>query len=112
MNSIALFLGLCIPSRLFIAWLSTRLPLYLMPFFATALLLVALAFFYLYFSNSRLQAPEANGTTWWASYRLLIGALWFTAAIYAFQRRRDLVWIPLVMDVALGLAIFYQRHFG
>ena len=112
MNSVVLFLGVCIPLRLLIAWSTTKVPIQYLPFLAVTLLTVSLSFFYLYFSNSRLQAPEAGGTTWWASYRLLIGFLWLTAAIYAFMGRRNRIWIPLVIDVLFGLVIFYKRHFA
>lgn len=111
MNSIALFLGLCIPFRLAIAWGTTKIPLDYLKYLGIILLLVALGFLYLYFSNSRLQAPEAGGSTWWASYRLLIGMLWLTASIYAFTGRNDMIWKPLIIDVLLGLVIFYYKHF-
>lgn len=110
-KSIVLFLGLCVPLRLFIAWGSIKIPTKYLPYFATALLSVAIGILYLYFTNGRMQAPEAGGTTWWSSYRLLIGVLWLTAAIYAFQGRQDMIWIPLVIDVLLGLAILYRKHF-
>ena len=111
MSPIALFLGLCIPARLFIAWLSTVIPATYLPLFACFLLVVAIAFLYLYFTNGRLQAPEAGGATWWASYRLIIGLLWLAAAIYAFQGESSLIWIPLVIDVLFGMVIFYKKHF-
>lgn len=110
-RSRALFLGGCIPLRLFIAWSSTKIPIRYLPFFATALLSVAIGFLYLYFTGGRMQAPEAGGATWWAPYRLIIGLLWLAAAIYAFLGRTDLVWIPLIIDVLFGLVIFYRRHY-
>ncbi len=110
-TSMLLFLGACIPLRLALAYASTRIPAAYMPIFAVFLLLVAVGILYLYFTNARMSAPEAGGATWWAHYRLLIGALWLVAAIYAFQGRNDMVWIPLVIDVIFGLVIFYLRHF-
>ncbi len=112
MNSIVLFLGACIPLRLFIAWASTKIPYEYLPVFATALLAVSLGLLYLYFTGGRLKAPEAGGKTWWVHYRLIVGLLWLAAAIYAFQGRRDIIWIPLVIDVMFGLAIFYKKHFA
>jgi hypothetical protein len=112
MNSIVLFLGMCIPARLFIAWSSTKIPAAYLPYFATVLLLVAIAFLYLYFTGSRMQAPEAGGATWWASYRLIIGLLWLAAAIYAFQGKNNMIWVPLVIDVLLGMVLFYYKHFA
>lgn len=111
-RSIILFLGLCIPLRLAIAYASTKIPGEYMRYLAVALMAVAVGILYLYFAGARMSAPEAGGVTWWAPYRLIIGALWLIAAIYAFQGRKDMVWVPLVIDVLLGLAIFYVRHFA
>ena len=99
------------PLRMLIAWSSMRIHLQYLPVFGLVFLAMAIGIMYLYFTGSRMQALEANGDTWWASYRLIIGMLWLTAAIYAIQRRRDLIWIPLAIDIALGLAIFYRKHF-
>lgn len=111
-RSILLFLGLCIPLRILIAWSSTIVPPKYLPVYGAACFLVAVGFLYLYFTGSRMYAPEANGPTWWSHYRLIIGMLWLTAAIYAFQRRSDLVWIPLTIDILFGLVIFYNKHFN
>jgi len=67
---------------------------------------MGLSFILIYFTNSRLNAPEAGGKTWWAQYRLIIGALYIAAAIYAFQGKRNLVVLPLAMDIIFGLTIF------
>ena len=40
---------------------------------------------YLYFTNTRLNAPEGGGVTWWAKYRLIHAMLYITAAIYIAQ---------------------------
>lgn len=111
MNSIALFLLLCIPARLLLAWSGTQIPNQYMKLFATLLLIISMSFLYLYFTKGRQYAPEAGGPTWWANYRLIIGLLYLAAAIYAFQGRKDLVWIPLVIDVIFGLLLFLQKHF-
>ena len=110
MNSIALFLLACIPLRIFLAWISTKIPLQYIGIFATLLLAMSLGFLFLYFTNGRQVAAEAGGVTWWADYRLLIGLLYLAAATYAFQGRTDLVWIPLTIDVIFGLIVFARKH--
>ena len=110
MNSVALFLLACIPTRLFMVWISTKIPQKYLGIFAALLLAMSLSFLYLYFTKGRQIAPEAGGVTWWANYRLLIGLLYLAAAIYAFQGRRDLIWIPLLIDVLFGLVIFAKKH--
>ena len=108
MNSILLFLFACIPARLFLAWYSTKVQN--LTLYGLVLLGIALSFLYLYFTSSRLQAPEAGGATWWASYRLIIGLLYLAAAIYSLQGHRDLVKYPLLLDVAFGMFLFYKKR--
>ena len=96
--------------RILLAWISTKIPVKYLGIFATLLLAMSLGFLYLYFTKGRQLAPEAGGVTWWANYRLLIGLLYLAAAIYAFQGRQDLIWIPLTMDVLFGLVIFAKKH--
>ena len=107
-RSVLLFLLACIPARLLIVWGSTKVPPRPL---ALLLFIVSMSFLYLYFTKGRQQAPEAGGVTWWANYRLIIGLLYLAAAIYAFQGRRDLVWIPLLLDVIFGIILFTIKHF-
>jgi hypothetical protein len=80
-----------------------------LPAVGLVLLFQALGFLYLYFTNTRLDAPEAGGHTWWASLRLLHGMLYLCAAIYASQGKQ--AWVPLLIDVGVGLAAFtYNRY--
>jgi hypothetical protein len=106
MNSILAFLFLCIPVRIGIALASLYIPEDYLNFYAIYLLITGLTVIYLFFTNSRPYAPEANGPTWWAPYRLIIGMFWLTASIYAFQGKRNLIWIPLAMDIVFGIIIF------
>ena len=103
MNPLLLFFAFCLPARAAIAYGSTVVPRAYLSYFGAVLMAVALGFLYLYFTGGRMGAPEAGGVTWWAPYRLLVGGLWMIAAIYALQGKRDLVWIPLVMDILLGV---------
>lgn len=111
MNSILAFLFLCIPARIGIALASLYIPDAYLKFYAIYLLITGLSFIYLFFTNSRLDALEAGGQTWWANYRLIIGMLWLTASIYAFQGKRNLIWIPLAMDIVFGIIIFALKRF-
>ena len=110
MSSTLLFLGLCIPLRILTAVLSQKIDDKYLKYLGVLFLVFGLSFMYLYFGNKRLESTEAGGPTWWAHYRLIIGAFYLVAAVYAFQGRKDLVWIPLVMDILFGLVIFCVRH--
>jgi hypothetical protein len=110
MNSKALFLLGCIPARLFLVWLSRNIPVQYLKFLGAGLLIIGLHSLYLYFTNGRLDAFEAGGKTWWADFRLIFGSLLVIAAIYCFQGKQDMVWIPLTIDVIFGLLLFLIKR--
>jgi len=103
------FLFGCITLRTIIAILPIYLPYEWFPYLGTILLAIGTTFIYLYFNNLRLYAPEGGGITWWANFRLLHGALYLVAAHYLLQKQR-IAWIPLTMDVILGLLLFLFNH--
>ena len=110
MNSVLAFLLLCIPARIIIALGSQFIPNDYLWLYASVLLLIGLSFVYLFITNSRLNAPEAGGKTWWSQFRIIIGFFYIAAAVYAFQGKRNLIWIPLAMDIVFGLTIFAYQH--
>jgi hypothetical protein len=107
-----LFLFGCIPARSGLAvlayFLSKSGSKWLFPL-GILFLLIGLSFLILYFGNLRLTAPEAVGTVWWKKLRLLHGMLYIVAGIYAIQKRST-VWIPIVLDVILGLSAFIWKE--
>jgi phosphatidylglycerophosphate synthase len=109
-NSINLFLLGCIPIRIIIA----LIPLYIdkkwLFYYSFILLSISVSFLYLYFTNSRENAFEAGGKTWWAKYRIIHGLFYLIAAFYAYFQNRN-AWIPLAMDVIFGLILFIQKRF-
>ena len=110
MNSILAFLLLCIPARIILAWGTQIVPNEYLVYYGILLLLIGLSFLYLFITNSRLYAPEAGGKTWWAQFRVLIGFSYIAAAVYAFQGKRNLIWIPLAIDIIFGIIIFALHH--
>ena len=106
MNPDIAFLLLCIPARILIALAPLYIPEAYLKFYAIYLLITGLTVLYIFFTNARPYAFEADGPTWWAKYRLIIGMFWLTSAIYAFQGKRNLVWVPLAMDIVFGIIIF------
>ena len=109
MNSIVrllLFFFLCIPLRLLLAYIPQVLPKPYFFVFGVMIGLMGLGFLYHAFANSRLQAPEGGGRTWWASYRFIHGMLFMTALIYLIKKDRRAS-IPLLIDVILGIFLFF-----
>ena len=107
----ALFLLGCIPLRLIIAILPIYLDKSYLLYYGLLLSLPMFGFFYLYFNNLRLNASESGGMTWWSEFRLLHASLYMCAVIYAFQGKRT-AWIPLMLDVVIGMLLFLHNHFG
>ena len=102
-----LFLFGCIPIRLLLVYISTittNLKLFSIPLF-----IISFGFLYLYFTNGRLNAPEANGITWWANLRIVHGLLYLAAGILSLQENK-LVWVPLMVDVLFGLSAFLSHN--
>ena len=104
-----LFFSACITLRLliaYIAYLATR-PQAKHPIwksFALVPLAIGIGMAYLYFTQTRLNAPEGGGITWWAKYRLIHAMLHITSAIYILQGN-DKAWAPLVIDVLMGIVL-------
>jgi|UniRef100_A0A6C0IKQ6 hypothetical protein len=110
-QSIQYFLFGCIPMRILLTLLPLYLSTSLLFYYGLVLFTIASSFLYLYFSNSRLNAFEAGGTTWWANFRLLHGLLYMGAAIYSLQGQ-SIAWLPLLLDTLLGVGLFLHKHFG
>jgi hypothetical protein len=103
------FLFGCIPVRLFLVYIAAKIPTKYLNYFGIFTSALAIGFLYLYFTNGRKNAFEAGGKTWWANIRLLHGLLYLVASIYAFNGYKY-VWIPLFLDVILGMTVFLLHH--
>lgn len=111
MVRIILFLFLCIPLRLIMVYLPQILPKNYLFYLSFIIGLMGIGTLYLAFSNTRLNAPEGGGVTWWASYRFIHGMLLLTACFYLIKKDRKAS-IPLLMDVLLGICLFFIIRIG
>ena len=114
MNNITrvlLFVFLCIPSRLLLAYLPQVLPKQYLVYYGILILSMSIGFLYLAVNNSRLNAPEGGGKTWWASYRFIHGMLLLTAFIYLIKSDKNAS-IPLLIDAIFGIALFFIMRVG
>lgn len=109
-NSIYFFIFACIPARILLALIPLYIPKHLLFFYSFVLGAIGTSFLYLYFANKRLIAFEAGGHTWWAKYRIIHGMLYLIASVYAYNQNRN-AWIPLFMDVVVGIWLFVQKRF-
>ena len=105
------FLLGCIPTRVFIIYLT-----YLIInkynknnnynlFLTLLLIIIGISFIYLYLTNSRLNAFEAGGKTYWANYRIIHGFLYIVAGAMAYNKNKN-AYIPLIIDLIMGILIF------
>lgn len=112
-QSINYFLYGCIPTRIFLIFLS-YLVLYkyreFRLYLGLLLGLIGLGFIYLFLSNERLDAREAGGKTYWAPFRIIHGLLYLLASYMAFTNQPN-IYKVLIIDLLIGIAIFYKHRF-
>ena len=106
-----LFLLACMPIRIIIAVIPLYIDKSLIPLYGGLLSLLMIGFFYLYFNKLRMHAAESGGETWRSVFRVLDAVLYLCATIYAFQGKR-IAWVPLAIDLVIGLVLFLNNHFG
>lgn len=99
------FISGCIPIRFFMVYLAKKLPLEYLQYFGLIVLAMATGTLYLFFTNSRMNASEGGGKTWWAPFRGVHGILLLAAAVYLLRKKRTAM-IPLLIDVILGMVFF------
>jgi hypothetical protein len=105
-----LFLGLCIPIRLLIAYVAMKTPPKTLKYISLLALLPILGWKYIYISNLRQTGPEVfGGKIWWNSLRPVHAAL-YTAFIFMAIREDPDAYIPLLIDPLLGLVAFLFYH--
>lgn len=110
---IILFILLCIPSRILLAYFSLILNKYnhLFKYFYFILILsIGISFLYLYFTNTRLNALEGGGTTWWKSFRIIHGINYILASILFFLKYNKLSFYLLLLDTLYGFVLFVTKH--
>lgn len=104
-ETIVAFVFGCLTSRLALAGLPLVLPKKWLPLYGIPILAMGIGFLYLFFSEGRLKAPEGGGKTWWASFRLVHGALYLAAAVFLLRGDRRGA-LPLSIDFMLGAGLF------
>ena len=100
-----LFLGVCIPLRFLLSYLSYRLEDNYKNLLGILFGIIGVSFLVLYFLELRLEAPEGGGNTWWKNFRLIHGVLYVSAFIYSIKNK-DIMWIPIMIDTIFGLSLF------
>ena len=106
-----LFLFACIPSRLFLVYLSKNISLEYLPILGYLALIPAIGFIYLYLSKTRKTGPEVFGEKiWWDKLRPIHSLFYFLFAYNAIHKFKG-AWIYLLYDVIFGLISFVILHY-
>ena len=103
------FLFGCIGLRLLFVIAARFSPVKYLPYFGLLALGPAIGFTYLWLFDKRLSGFEAGGKIWWHSLRILHAFLYFSFAFLAFKQSKQ-AYIPLAIDVTLGLIVFFLHH--
>lgn len=106
-----LFLIGCIGTRLLLAYIAKNINIDLLKYMGYLLLIIAIGFFYIYFTHSRQTGLEVFGSKiWWNNLRPIHGVLYLLFAYHAIHGNRN-AWIYLFIDVIIGLTAFLIYHY-
>jgi len=105
-----LFIWVCIPTRLFLAWLPQVMPGQLR-ILGLVVSMMAAGTIYLAVTNGRMNAVEAGGKTWWAPFRFIHGGLLAAAAAMLLKNNKNAS-LPLAIDANIGIASFFTQRLG
>ena len=107
-----LFIFGCISIRLLFVYIAKTIDNSYLPILGLLALIPAIGFFYIFFTKSRETGPEVFGEKiWWNNLRILHGLLYLIFAILAITRQ-SYAWIPLLIDVSIGLLSFLYFHYS
>jgi len=103
------FLVGCIGTRLWFVYLAKTVSPEHLRTMGWVALIPAAGFIYLYMTDSRQTGQEAGGRIWWNSLRPVHGCLYLLFALLAIKQDMDSAWIPLAIDVTIGLLAWLKN---
>ncbi len=105
-----LFLIGCIGLRSLFVLLAKYLDKTYLPFMGYGALIIAIGFSIIYITGIRDTGPEVfGGKIWWNNLRPIHALLYFIFAYLAITKN-DYAWVPLLIDVSIGLTSFLIFH--
>lgn len=107
------FFLLCIPARLGIAYLSTKLTGDKLKYLGYTFIIFAIGITMIYLRGSKLADSQlkwaGKDKIWWNEYRPLHGLLYLAFGMSAINMSPD-AWKPMVADAILGSILFLQNQ--
>tara|TARA_Y100001936_G_scaffold114996_1_gene112679 strand:+ start:2521 stop:2895 length:375 start_codon:yes stop_codon:yes gene_type:complete len=106
------FLLLCIPVRIGFVVIAKKVDKKYLPYLGYLAILPAIGFAYIYISGKRKTGGETFGQKiWWNNLRPLHSTLYFIFAYLALKKNNN-AYIPLLLDVIIGLISFIIHHYS
>ena len=106
-----LFLFGCIGTRTLFVFLAKNANKTYLQYMGYLSILLAIGFFYLFFTDSRKTGPEVFGDKiWWNNLRPIHGLMYSLFAYHAINGN-PFAWIYLLIDVIIGLLSFLVFHY-
>lgn len=109
--NLLLFLFGCIASRIAIAYIAYKYSNVLI-YMAYIALMISFGFVTIYLFDLRKTGLEVSGgNIWWNDLRPIHASLYFLFALLAFKKNKY-AWVPLAIDVILGLSAFLYKYYS
>ena len=106
------FLLLCIPVRIGFVVIAKKVDKKYLPYLGYLAILPAIGFAYIYIFGKRKTGGETFGQKiWWNNLRPLHSILYFIFAYLALKKSNN-AYIPLLLDVIIGLISFIIYHYS
>ena len=106
------FLLLCIPVRVGFVFIAKLVDKKYLPHLGYLAILPAIGFAYIYIFGKRKTGGETFGQKiWWNNLRPLHSILYFIFAYLALKKSNN-AYIPLLLDVIIGLISFIIYHYS
>lgn len=106
-----LFLFGCIPTRILFAYIAKIASNQVLNVMGILGFIIAIGFTVIYIGGFRKVGAETGGEKiWWNNLRPIHAIFYYLFAFMVFFGNKRSAWIPLALDVALGLVSFLTFH--
>ena len=106
------FLLLCIPVRIGFVFIAKKVDKKYLPYLGYLAILPAIGFAYIYIFGKRKTGGETFGQKiWWNNLRPIHSILYFMFTYLALKKSNN-AYIPLLLDVIIGLISFIIYHYN
>jgi hypothetical protein len=105
------FLLLCIPVRIIFVLVAKNINKKYLPYFGYIGLIISIGFAYIYIFGKRKTGAETFGEKIWWNHLRPIHSLLYLIFAYLAINNKDTAYIPLFLDVTVGLVSFLIYHY-